>query len=129
MRRGADYLSAIAGDGRVVLLDGHRVDDVTTHPGFAAAAGEIARLYDGAADRADLQYVDDGQTFSAMWLAPHTAADLATRTRVHRHWAEGSFGLMGRTPDHVAALVTAFAARRSVFDRQGTRFGDHVSAF
>ena len=55
-----------------------------------------------------------------MWLAPLTAGDLLRRYRAHRYWAEGTFGLMGRTPDHVAALITAFAARRDVFDRGGT---------
>ena len=44
------------------------------------------------------------------WLAPRSSTDLAMRRRVHRHWTEGSFGLMGRTPDHVASLITAFAA-------------------
>ena len=48
---------------------------------------------------------------------PRSADDLATRRRVHRHWAEGSFGLMGRTPDHVASLITGFAGMRDVFDR------------
>jgi len=64
-----------------------------------------------------------------MWLAPNSAADLAKRTKVHRHWAEGTFGLMGRTPDHVASLVTAFAASRDVFDRADRRYGDNVVAF
>lgn len=64
-----------------------------------------------------------------MWLPPRTSEDLAQRQRVHRHWAAGSFGLMGRTPDHVASIITAFAARRDVFDRAGPRFGDNVAAF
>jgi 4-hydroxyphenylacetate 3-monooxygenase len=48
---------------------------------------------------------------------------------VHRHWAEGSFGLMGRTPDHVASLIAAFSGMRHVFDRGGTQFGDNVVSF
>ncbi len=64
-----------------------------------------------------------------MWLVPRSAEDLAARRRVHRHWAEGSFGLMGRTPDHVASLVTGFAGMRHVFDRGGSRYGDNVASF
>lgn len=128
-RRGSDYLSAIAGDGRRILLDGEPVDDVTTHPGFAGPARVIASLYDAALDRADLAYEDAGHAYSAMWLVPRSADDLATRRRVHRHWAEGSFGLMGRTPDHVASLVTGFAGMRHVFDRGGSRYGDNVASF
>ena len=64
-----------------------------------------------------------------MWLTPLTPGDLLRRYRAHRYWAEGTFGLMGRTPDHVAALITAFAARPDIFDRAGSGFGDRVSAF
>ena len=76
-----------------------------------------------------LAFDEDGGTHSAMWLPPRTSDDLERRRRVHRHWAEGSFGLMGRTPDHVASIITAFAGRRDVFDRGGQRYGDHVTAF
>ena len=129
MRRGADYLDAIRSDGRAVFLDGQPVADVTAHPGFAPGARAIAEMYDAAADRPDLRACDGDETFSAAWLMPRSVADLATRTRVHRHWAEGTFGLMGRTPDFAAALLTAFAMRRDVFDRGGSDHGDHVEAF
>lgn len=129
MRRGSDYLAAICGDGRQVLLDGALVPDVTAHPGLAGSAETIASLYDSARGREELSFTEDGETYSAKWLAPRTPADLALRRNVHRHWAEGSFGLMGRTPDHVASLITAFGAARHVFDRGGSRFGDNVVAF
>ena len=129
MRRGADYLAEIGRDGRTVLLDGERVPDVAEHPGFRGAASTIAALYDEAHDRTDLTFEADGRRHSAMWLPPRTSDDLAVRTRLHRHWAEGSLGLMGRTPDHVAAMLTAFAASRSVFDAAGREYGDHVSSF
>lgn len=129
MRRGSDYLAAIRSDGRAVLLDGELVPDVTAHRGLAPGAHVIADLYDAAADRPELTATDGEESFSASWLMPRTAADLATRTLVHRHWAEGTFGLMGRTPDFGAALITAFAMRRDVFDRADSAFGDHVEAF
>jgi 4-hydroxyphenylacetate 3-monooxygenase len=129
MRRGADYLGDLSRDGRTILVEGVPVHDVTTHPGFAPAARTIAGLYDAAAARPDLTYTEDGTAYSAMWLIPRTPDDLALRTRVHRLWAEGTFGLMGRTPDYVAAVLTAFAARRDVFDRGGPEHGDRVVDF
>jgi len=129
MRRGADYLAGIRRDGRTILLDGVAVEDVTAHPGFAGPARVIASLYDAALAKPELGFERDGGTHSVMWLPPTTAADLERRRLLHRHWAEGSFGLMGRTPDHVASIVTAFAHRRDVFDRGGTRFGDSVAKF
>ena len=110
MRRGAEYVSGLR-DGRVVFLHGEPVEDVTTHPGFAPAIETIASLYDGMSNRPDLVVDDERGSYSAIWLTPLTPGDLLRRYRAHRYWAEGTFGLMGRTPDHVAALITAFAAR------------------
>ena len=129
MRSGADYLAAIARDGRHVLLDGALVEDVTSHPAFGRAAATIAGLYDAARDRPDLRADGEGDQTSGMWVAPRTPEHLALRHRVHRHWAEGSFGLMGRTPDHVAAIVTAFAASAAVFGRGSHGTADRVTAF
>src|SRR5437899_9324304 len=36
---------------------------------------------------------------------------------------------MGRTPDYVACVITAFSAWRHLFDRGGVRFGDNVVRF
>ncbi len=131
MRRGEDYVAALR-DGRVVLLDGERVKDVPAHPAFAAPIRTVAATYDAARSTAGepATWVDgDGVRRSAMWLVPRSADDLAARRRCHRFWAEPSYGLMGRTPDHVACVLTAFAAWRRLFDRGGRRFGDNVVRF
>jgi 4-hydroxyphenylacetate 3-monooxygenase len=133
MRSGSHYLESLR-DGRAVFLDGERVDDVTKHPAFAAPIRRIAQTWDlaGAAGaEAATTYVDaaTGRRHSAMWLVPRSAEDLAARRRVHRLWAEPTYGLMGRTPDHVACVLSAFAGWRQLFDRGGTRFGDNVVRF
>jgi 4-hydroxyphenylacetate 3-monooxygenase len=119
MRTGAAYLASLR-DGRAIFLDGARVDDVTTHPAFAEPVRRIAERYDAARLQPDA---------GAMWLIPRSAEDLGRRRAVHRFWAEGSYGLMGRTPDHVACVLTAFAGWRQLFDRGGRRFGDNVVRF
>src|SRR3989442_5856909 len=126
VRTGAAYVAALR-DGRAVYLDGERVKDVTSHPGFAEPIRHIAEIYERArAVEADpaLTYADPvtGTRHSNMWLVPRSAEDLGARRRVHRFWAEPSYGLMGRTPDHVACVLTAFAAWRQPFDRGGAPF-------
>ncbi|HWN92939.1 MAG TPA: 4-hydroxyphenylacetate 3-hydroxylase N-terminal domain-containing protein, partial [Verrucomicrobiae bacterium] len=109
MRRGADYIAGLR-DGRAVFLDGERVDDVTKHPAFAESARRIAERYDAAGEALDVTTCVDpvrGGRIGAMWLIPRSAEDLGRRRAVHRFWAEGSYGLMGRTPDHVASVLTA----------------------
>jgi 4-hydroxyphenylacetate 3-monooxygenase len=128
MRRGSDYISGLR-DGRVVFLHGRPVEDVTAHAGFAPAIRAIAALYDGMSDRPDLVVDDAEGSYSAMWLTPLTAGDLLRRHRIHRYWAEGTFGLIGRTPDHVAALLTALAARPDILDRGGDGYGERATSF
>jgi len=133
MRSGDAYVASLR-DGRAVYLDGERVDDVTKHPGFVEPIRRIAETYDrakAAAGEPALTFADPatGARHSNMWLVPRSADDLGARRRVHRFWAEPSFGLMGRTPDHVACVLTAFAAWRHLFDGGGARFGDNVVRF
>jgi len=131
MRRAADYVASLR-DGRAVFLDGERVADVTTHPAFAEAIRRIAERYEAAGQAPNVTECVDpasGRRIGAMWLIPRSAEDLGRRRAVHRFWAEGSYGLMGRTPDHVASVLTGFAGWRQLFDRGGARFGDHVVRF
>ena len=131
MRRAADYLASLR-DGRAVYLDGERIADVTAHPAFAEPIWRIAERYEAALDSPDVTTcVDptDGRRIGSMWLIPRSAEDLGRRRAVHRFWAEGSYGLMGRTPDHVASVLTGFAGWRQLFDRGGKQFGDNVVRF
>src|SRR5262245_7465703 len=133
MRRGDDYVASLR-DGRDVYLDGERVKDVTTHPAFAAPIRRIRDTYERARSdeaREVTTCVDPatGERMGAMWLIPRSADDLAIRRRVHRFWAEPSYGLMGRTPDHVACVITALASAREFFARGGARFADNIVRF
>jgi 4-hydroxyphenylacetate 3-monooxygenase len=133
MRRGGQYVESLR-DGRAVYLDGERVADVTKHPAFAEPIRRIADRYDVAAS-AEAEPVTTaidpatGRRHGAMWLIPRSAGDLEARRGVHRFWAEASYGLMGRTPDHVACVLTAFASVPGFFARGGERFADNVRRF
>jgi 4-hydroxyphenylacetate 3-monooxygenase len=114
-----------------VYLDGERVADVTKHPAFAEPIRRIAERYDAARSPEALPIttcLDEatGAREGAMWLIPRSAEDLEIRRRVHRFWAEASYGLMGRTPDHVACVLTAFASVPGFF---GEGFGENVRRF
>src|SRR4029453_15805000 len=47
---GAEYIESLK-DGREVYINGERVRDVTTHPGFRNSVRALARLYDGVPER------------------------------------------------------------------------------
>src|SRR5262245_40493547 len=101
-------------DGRVVYIGRERVDDVTAHLAFRNGAKTIAALYDLKADaaRADaFTYEEDGERFGWQWLRCRTRDHLARRMQAMKLIADATFGLIGRSPDHVAGLITGLATR------------------
>src|SRR5205807_10043515 len=133
MRTGSDYLRSL-NDGRQVFVDGERVKDVTAHLAFREAARSIARLYDIAAEpqmRERMTFVSPktGEPVLRAYQIPHSHADLRARRLFSETWAEATFGLMGRMPDHVAGFFCGYAASPSVFAAAGKHFADNVVGF
>jgi 4-hydroxyphenylacetate 3-monooxygenase len=133
MRTGAAYLQSL-NDGRQVFVDGERVADVAAHPAFREAARSIARLFDLAA-RPELRETmtfpspTTGQPVLRAYQIPRTHADLRARRLASEKWAEATFGLMGRTLDHVAGFFCGFAAVPKLFAEGGQTFADSLLAF
>ncbi|MGH7090733.1 MAG: 4-hydroxyphenylacetate 3-hydroxylase family protein [Stellaceae bacterium] len=117
LRSGKEHLERLK-DGRVVYVGDERIDDVTTHPLFRNAAHTVAALYDLKADPAnrDLLTADEeGQRFPAYFLKARSREDLRRRMRAHQAIAEHTYGMLGRSPDHVASFVTGMAMNPRVF--------------
>src|SRR5262245_41441890 len=130
MRTGSEYLRSL-NDGRAVFVDGERVADVTTHPAYREAAKSAARLYDIAAapENRELMTFPSPKTGAPVWRGyqiPKTHADLRARRLFSEKWAEATFGLMGRSPDHVAGFFAGYAAMPSLFATAGQQFADNV---
>jgi 4-hydroxyphenylacetate 3-monooxygenase len=133
LRTGSEYLRSL-NDGRQVYLDGERVANVTRHRAFAEAARSVARLYDIAAEPGNRELMtfaspETGQPVLRAFQIPKSHADLRARRQFHEKWAEATFGLMGRTPDHVAGFFCGYAAVPEVFAKAGQNFADNVVAF
>src|SRR5215510_181983 len=133
LRTGADYLRAL-NDGRNVFVDGERVADVAAHPAFRQATRSIARLFDIAAApelRATMTFPSprSGEPVLRAYQIPTTHAGLRARRLASEKWAEATFGLMGRTLDHVAGFFCGFAAAPQVFAAAGQEFADRLVAF
>ncbi len=132
-RTGAEYIASIR-DSRTVYINGERVADVTEHPAFRGAVRSIAQLYDLSASpehRETMTFPSPatGEPVNKCFLLPRTPEDLAARRRAHRLWADATFGMMGRSPDHVPGFITGFALRPDLFARDGQRFADNVLGY
>jgi 4-hydroxyphenylacetate 3-monooxygenase len=131
LRTGRDYVEGLK-DGRAVYIDGERVDDVATHPAFRGAVESIAGLYDVARANPDLLgYTAEGaeEPSNVGFMIPRSRDDLVQRRRGLRRWSEETFGLMGRSPDHVASFLAGFAGNAEVFARAGREYADNVVNF
>ena len=115
LRSGKEHLESLR-DGRVVYIGNEKVDDVTTHPAFRNAAQTVGALYDMKADpalRAEMTYEEDGGRHSIYFLRARSREDLQRRMIGHLRIADFTYGLFGRSPDHVASFVTGMAMNLS----------------
>ena len=127
LKTGSEHLESLR-DGRVIYIGDERVDDVTTHPAFRNAARSIAAIYDMKASpeaRDAMSFEEDGERFSAYFLQARTPADLEKRFRAHQRIADLSYGLLGRSPDHVSSFVTGMSLKPEVFGARAANLMDY----
>ncbi len=131
LRTGADFLDGLRRNPRNVFVDGERVTDPTSHPAFRGGARSMAKLFDFAAapeNRETMTFPSpvDGKPVWRCYQIPTSHDDLRAKRVAAEKWAECTFGLMGRTPDHVANFFAGFAATPSVFAAGGEQFAENV---
>jgi 4-hydroxyphenylacetate 3-monooxygenase len=133
LRTGLQFLESL-NDGRAIFVNGERVKNVATHPAFAEGARSAAQLFDIAADplnRECMTYTSptSGGPVYRGFQIPRSHADLRAKRLACEMWSEATFGLMGRTPDHVSNFFAGFAAAPEVFAAGGQHFADNVVSF
>lgn len=128
LRSGKDYLEGLR-DGRQVYIGSELVRDVTTHPAFRNSARSFAHLYDlkKTTEHVDaMSYEADGDQHSIWFLQPRSKDDLRKRAEGHRLLARWSYGLLGRSPDHVASFVAGLAMQPELFEKNRPGFGSNL---
>lgn len=108
MMNGKEYLESLK-DGRIVYLNGEKIDDVTTHPAYKNSARSIARMYDALHDE-DMGKIltmttEDGIKTHKFFHASKTSEQLLEARDAIAQWSRLSYGFMGRTPDYKAAFI------------------------
>lgn len=134
LRTGDAFLAELKARPRTIIVDGETVTDPTEHPAFRNAARTLARLFDYAAAPENRELMtfpspDSGEPVWRCYQIPRTHADLRAKRLAAEAWAEQTFGLMGRTPDHVANFFAGFAAKPKIFAAGGAGFGENVVNF
>ena len=134
LRTGENFLGDLRASERTVFVNGERIANVADHPAFSGAARTLARLLDYAAapdnrERMTFTSPDTGGPVWRCFQIPRSHADLRAKRLAAEGWAEQSFGLMGRTPDHVANFFAGYAATPAFFEQGGKNFAENVLNF
>lgn len=134
LRNGEKYLDMLRNRRAEIYIGGERVGDVTTHSAFRNVARTVARLYDVTSDPAnseDLTYLDPdtGERYHNGWLRPRSKVDLEARNRVHAAWAACTWGLLGRSPDHVSGWISGMACNPEAMDIYGQGYSENVKRY
>jgi 4-hydroxyphenylacetate 3-monooxygenase len=128
LKTGAQHLEGLR-DGRVVYIGNERVEDVTTHPAFHRAAQTVAAMYDvkHRPENLDLfSYEENGERHSMWYLRARNKEDLRRRSACHKALADMTYGMMGRSPDHVSGFVAGMATAPEVFDTDDYKFANNL---
>jgi 4-hydroxyphenylacetate 3-monooxygenase len=127
LKTGGEHLKSLR-DGRTVYIGKEKVTDVTTHPAFRNGAHSMAAIYDMKAapeNRDTMSFEEGSRRFSMYFLRPKTKADLEARSLAHRRIADMSYGMFGRSPDHVSSFVTGMATKPDAFGK----YADNLIAY
>ncbi|MPZ52832.1 MAG: 4-hydroxyphenylacetate 3-hydroxylase [Acidimicrobiia bacterium] len=132
-RTGSQYRQGL-NDGRTIFINGERVGDVGSHRAFSRAVDSIAALYDLTNEPATRKHVtypspSTGEPVNVAYMIPRSREDLRHRREGLRVWSESTFGLMGRSPDHVAGFLAGFAAAPELFEEVNKEHADNLLKF
>jgi 4-hydroxyphenylacetate 3-monooxygenase len=117
-RTGQQYIEAIRRNPPNLWHDGEQVKDPSTHCVFKGIVQSLAKLYDMQHDpryRDVLTYEADGGRHGMSFLPAMTKDDLARRSAAYKVWADATLGFMGRCPDYLNAVLTAYYASADFF--------------
>ena len=122
MRTGHDFLADLRRSSRSIFVDGERISNAADHPAFRAGARSLAGLFDFAAAGENREVMtfpapETGAPVWRCWQIPRSHAELRAKRIAAEKWAEMTFGLMGRTPDHVANFFAGYAAKPKLFGK------------
>ncbi len=130
VRNGADYIASLQ-DGRSVYIDGERIRDVTVDSRFRGAIQSIADLYDmqcdpALSDKMTFPSPSSGARVGLSFIQPRSADDLRRRRDMMKTWMDAVGGMMGRTPDFLNVMVSAYASAHELFAVGSEKFAQNI---
>ena len=131
VRTGQEYITGLKDRPREVWLNGERVKDVTTHPALRNGVRSVAALYDMQHDpslREEMTFASPttGEPVGLSFMVPKTIDDLVRRREMMSRWAWASCGMMGRSPDFMNSIFSAWAGSADYFAQDRPEYKQNV---
>ena len=133
-RTGAEYIKGLQDRPREVWIDGELVRDVTSHPALKNGVKSVAALYDMQHDpllQEEMTFASPstGDPVGLSYLVPQTVDDLERRRRMMTRWAWATCGMMGRSPDFLNTIFSAWAGASGYFAQDRPEFRQNVEDY
>jgi aromatic ring hydroxylase len=103
-------------DGRCVYIDGHRIPDGLQHAQTLPMARSLAQLMDH-----ELWAAAADDQWSPLWSPSARPEQLRRKGQWYRDFAALTGGILGRSPDFLAAVVTAWRTSAEYFGHHAER--------
>lgn len=110
VRTGADYLNSLG--GRRIFIGNRLVEDPGVEPSFAAMAGNLAGYIDNCGVPGPLQSPDG---YPAAYMLAKSQSDVMSRGAAFEAIARQSGGMLGRSPDFLATILTSWRGASKYF--------------
>ncbi len=130
-RTGQQYIDGLKERPREIWMEGERVKDVTTHPKLRNGVESVAALYDmqhksSLSEEMTFASPSTGDPVGLSFMVPRTVEDLKRRREMMAKWAWASCGMMGRSPDFMNTIFTAWAGSADYFAQDRPEFKQNV---
>ena len=129
LRTGEQYRESLR-DGRLVWMNGERINDVTRHPAFKPIIDIRARIYDMAHEQGlsdIMSYEADGQRFCIGYKLPETQEDWRAKWRALDAVFRDIRGVVTRVGDETVGELWSLYDGRDVLDEVDPRFGANIT--
>src|ERR1700759_4617894 len=128
---GQQYLESIRANQPEVYFDGELVKDLTTHPAFVGPIKTLMEQYDLQHDPRfrDICLYESpttGELVSTSFLTPRSREDVIKRRRHFKARADHHFGVMGRVPDFMNALVNSWLFASDYYGKVNPKYGENA---
>ncbi|WP_088102034.1 4-hydroxyphenylacetate 3-monooxygenase, oxygenase component [Halalkalibacter urbisdiaboli] len=135
IRTGEQYKDRINQLRSEIWFDGKPIKNtISDHPAFKGVIKTQSTLYDLQHDEALLNTMtyelpSTKERIGTSFLIPKSVEDLKKRRLATQQWAKVSGGMLGRSPDYMNTVLTAFAASKELLKDKENCFPNHLESF